>query len=84
VDQVPGLTGHVHVHDILSDNSLSSPLMFKADGNSGIQFLKNTLLNYPTGARSRVILVDLDFYKTIDQQVFNLLRVSFNIEPVMF
>jgi len=51
VDQVPGLTGHVHVHDIISDNSLSSPLTFKAEGNSDIQFLKNTLLELSNGCK---------------------------------
>lgn len=81
---VAGLTGHVYLHDILVDNNFCPQLNFKAGENSDIQSLKNTLSNPPTGIRSRLILVGLDFEKTIDQRVLNLLRLNFNVEPLFF
>ena len=78
------LTGHVHFHNVLPDNSFCTPFSFKAQQNSDIEGLKNALSNPTPGSRTRLVLVGLDNQKTIDQRVLNLLRLSFNIDPLFF
>lgn len=79
-----GFSGDVHVHDILSDNRYRPPLTFQAGNNSDIGSLWNTLVTFQTGFRARIILVDLDDKKTVDQRVLEMLRLSFNVEPLFF
>ena len=79
-----GITGHISIHDIRSDNSFLPPLTFKAGESMDVQSLKDALSNLPTRLRARLIVIDLDSGKAIDQRVLNLLRLSFDIEPLFF
>jgi hypothetical protein len=83
--QEDGVTGHVQLHDTLSDNSILLPLSFKTDENSDIQEMENIISNPPASLRSRlIIVVGLDHGKIVNQGVLDLLRLSFDIEPAFF
>ena len=80
-----GLTGDVHIHDILSDGSRCSSVTIPSkEDNSSIRLLSKALQKYPIGLRSRIVLVELKSYERVDQRVLNILRLTFNIEPLVF
>lgn len=79
-----GVTGHVRFHDILSDNSILPPLSFQTDQNFDNQALKDIVSNPPALLRSRLIVVGLDYRKTLNQGVLDILSSSFDIEPAFF
>ena len=78
------LSGDVQVYDTLSDNSKRSSPIIRAKEDGSTTRLKDTLQNYPTGLRSRVVLFGIDESQILDQRVLNILRSTFNIEPLFF
>lgn len=80
-----GFTSDVYIHDILSDSSRCPPVTISINGDvASIRLLSKALQSYPTGLRSRIVLLELNTWSSIDQRVLNILRLTFNIEPLVF
>ena len=78
------LSGDIQVCDTLSDNRKCSSPLIRAREDGSTARLLDTLQNYPTELRSRVVLFGIDQSLRLDQRVFNILRLTFNIEPLFF
>lgn len=78
------VTGHIKIHDVLSDNSILPALEVKGYNDIDTQTLCDVFSNTPATLRYRVILLGLKPYRKIDQRVLNLLRLSLDIEPAFF
>ena len=82
--QRPEFTANVVLHDVFWDNSPYSPLTFKAGEHAGTRKLEHHLSDHPEGLRSRIVLLDLDYSRHVDQRVLNLLRLTLDVESLCY
>lgn len=82
--QETGTTSRVQIHDILSDNSIVTPLSPKTDEDQDIRKMNDIISNPPPSLRSRLILVCLNHCRIVNQGVLELLRLKCDIEPAFF